>query len=375
MKDEKELRKQILNSLPDKGESNAASFIKAAYIEKEEAKKKKKKKWWGKLAWATPVAAAILALVIVIPVAISNNSGVKDDPTTSESKSDTTPDVNPDTGGGGGGVVNVIIEGSKYEEAASSIESGILFLQSDVHQTTTLNHLLARPLYANRSLDKVSLIEHLEDVNPFLPTAEMMMKGEESKTTLTFEDGKEYPYTLTFEDGTVLSYKETRIAGKENDEEQYNLEGVCIIDGVECEVTGKREIETSVSESEYETEFTITLASGYSITIASENESEATETEQTYSYVYKNGRTTILEVELSYEVENNEPEMKIEVTTTGKEAEYLLSETTSGFSLHYEIEVSDIEYEDYLVVTIDEENALYIYSYSNGDPITSLPRA
>lgn len=265
----------------------------------------------------------------------------------------------------------------KHEDVADSIGSGVSFLLIETNGVNTLNLLRRANAPGAASVTNEELIEHLNDVNPFLPTAEKMMSGEKSASSVTYTEGADLPYTMTFIDGTVLSYKETRIEGKEHDEEQFILEGVCTIDGVSYNVTGRREVENEIDETEYETSFTISLDSGYSITIESENESEATETEESFAYTFRQDRTEILEVELSYEVEGNKKEMSVEVATIGKEAEYILGELADGFSLSYEFEdeVNDVEVNGLLTVTIDEVNALYIYKDSAGNVITSLPRA
>lgn len=378
MKEEKEIRQQLLDSLPSQGEPNAASFIKAAYIEKEEAKKKKKKKIWGRLAWATPVAAAVLAVAIVVPTVLNNsNNGIIDNGSNSSASGS-------ESGGGGssggGTIIDVDITG-KYEVVANNLESGVSFIKSELSSSSTLNALMLNPLFsysenASNPLSNDELIPHFYDVNPFLPTAEIMMSGEkQSGSTLTYEEGLDYPYTLTFDDGTVLSYKEYRIEGKESDEEQFRIEGLCTIDGTQYEVHGKRESQVTTQESEYETEFVISLDDSNYIRIESENESEASETEESYSYSYYQNGKEYLSVELSHEVEQGQEEMSIEVTTVGKEAEYLLGQITGGFSLYYEIEETRTTYSDTLTVTISEDGASYIYANSSGVAIAELARA
>lgn len=366
MKEEKEIRQQILDSLPEKGSPNASSFIKAEYLERQEAKKRKKGGF--RLVWAMPIAAAVLAVAIVTPLAINGNNGVIDPVTPSSGASGGN-----DSGGGVTPTPQVLSLEAKHEEVAENLESGIHFLSSSVSELVPANRLLA--LFGDdgeAAIPDDVLLSHLEDLNPFLPTAERMMSGQNSASSLTYMEGEEYPYALLTEDGDVLRYKETRLEGKEDDEEEFYLEGFIEKDGNTYSMKGTREKEVSSSEAEYETEFTISLE-GYSITIESENESESGEYEESYKYLYKEGNRTLLEVQLDYENEVGEEEqMTIEVKTYGKEAKYYLYESTSGFSLAYEIKGSENDYKGSLSITISETQ--YIYKDSGGKEVATLAR-
>lgn len=362
MKDEKDLKKQLLSSISDEGVPDLRGNIKSEYFDRQQ---KKKRKGLNKGVWlglGIPAFAACLAAAIIVPVALSGQAG-------NSSGNDTSDNSTPFDG-------QVLETNNKHQIIAYGVVSGENLLSVENSQGGLSAVRRMRDSSESKAPDN-TLQEHLQDVNPFMKTAEEMMDGSDFELALTYSEGETYPYTLTFADDSYLCYSETH-QGYDDDEEEFSITGIYYVDGSQYEVTGSREQSMTTGESEYETEFKVMTSSTTYVVIESENETEtegsSTETEQSYTYsYYENGRCA-LEVSLSYETENNEEEMKIEVTTPGKEAEYIIDRLNEkSLSLDYEFEYEENEYKGNLTATVSDDGSTY--TYSDGDSFTyTLPR-
>lgn len=359
MKDEKDLKQELLSSLSDAQVPEIKGNIKAIYLEREAAKRKKKQRRNWLLGIGIPVLAASTVLAIVLPMTLNQGGGGG-----GAGESDT-----PSGSVIGGGPVKREVAAMHQDIAYGAVSGGnFLSTESAMHVTTQSVGVL--PKLSSSLPSEDDLKSSLERINPFMKTAEGMLDGtaHDFATELTYEEGTEFPYTLTVEVG-YLKYRET-LTDQDDDEKEFHIEGEYAYGDATYSMTGNRESEVSSSEAEYETEFLIRINEGEYLRIETEYESEqegsATETEEEYTYTYYQNREETLKVTISYEKEGNEEEMLIKDETYGEE-----------FRLHYVNESKmiltggDDDDEGY-TITVTISGSEYIYS-SDGFSY-SLPR-
>lgn len=312
-----------------------------------------------------------LPILALIP-ACSNGSSSQDSANIVDSAIADTSVVVDDSS-----IENVDVPAEAVESIAYRVASGGSFLATEANQDTSISALFAPKARVGLSnpAPNDTIASALVDVNPFMKTAEEMMDGEEKfYSNITF-DGT--TYTMTLEDGTTFSYTETD-RGYKGDEYLYTIQGTYTVNGVTYDVTGKREVESSLNESETETTFHFSLNGVRTLTIEGEMEEEneglVTETENSLTYVYygDGATTSTLEVELSYEVEGTKTEMSIEVQKGRQEAEYVVNRVdATALTLLYEFEEGNAEYAGTINVAIGTDT----YAYSvDGTVIATLPR-
>lgn len=380
MKNEKDFRKEILESLSD-DVPEIKGNVKATYIERSEERARKKKK--GPLGLilgtAIPVLSCGIVLAIALPTIISSLNR-------SEEVVPASSATDIATSGGGTPISsyvdsNTVIEpvvdvpAEAVESIAYRVASGGNFLATESSQVSSVSALIAPKARANNPAPTSTIASALEDVNPFMKTAEEMIDGNQTLYSDITYDGTYY--TVTLEDGTAFTYTETS-HGYHGDEYLYYIKGTYVVEGVTYEVEGKREVSSTTGESETETTFRFYLNGVKTLTIEGEIEEETegatTETENSIKYVYYGDgtSTSTLEVELSYEVEGIEEEMSIEVTKGNQEAEYLVNRVdASNLTLNYEFESGQNEYAG----TIDVAVGTDTYTYSvDGTTVATLPR-
>ena len=147
------------------------------------------------------------------------------------------------------------------------------------------------------------------------------------------------------------------------DEVEYEINALAVIDGVEYEVFGKKEVETEEDDEEVEIKFIIKLDEGNYVSI--EQEIEEDEVEYKYN-VYKNGRKVS---SLNFESEEENGVSHIKLTTTNENGE----RETYKFIKGEETTVIKYESKGYkytLVVTstVDGEgNVVYDYKVMEKD--------
>ena len=147
------------------------------------------------------------------------------------------------------------------------------------------------------------------------------------------------------------------------DEVEYAIDALAVIDGVEYEVFGKKEVETEEDGQEVEIKFIVKLDEGNYVSI--EQEIEDNEIEYKYD-IYKNGRR---ESSLKFETEEENGKTHIKLSTTNNLGQ------TETYKFIKDIDKTIIKYESRgysytLIVTssVDEEgNIVYDYVVKERD--------
>ena len=214
----------------------------------------------------------------------------------------------------------------------------------------------------------MALVDGLLSDGGFKTTvSESDREGYTEKTTVTYTDisGNSLQY--------VMYYNEILLPGDDDNdpgetEEEYAIEGVMVVDGTDYAIRGERSIENEADESESETEFRVTLGENKYLYVEqgyeTETEHGVSEYEQEYSYsLVENDRTTERST-FSYEVENDETELKM-VTTAGgvtntfyferehrKDGEYISLRVGSGK-----------EVKNYLIRVVENADGSVDYEY------------
>ena len=115
---------------------------------------------------------------------------------------------------------------------------------------------------------------------------------------------------------------------EDEEEEEYAIEGVLVIDGMEYPVQGVREIERERNEYESETEFRVTLEDGRSVWVEQSESSEKHEHELEYSYIIRENGRVVERSSFSLEEEGNETELELITERDGKREVFCFEEET-----------------------------------------------
>lgn len=105
---------------------------------------------------------------------------------------------------------------------------------------------------------------------------------------------------------------------EDEEEEEYAIEGVLVIDGMEYPVQGVREIERERNEYESETQFRVTLENGRSVWVEQSESSEKDEHELEYSYLIRENGRVVERSSFSFEEEKGETELEMLTEKNGK---------------------------------------------------------
>lgn len=105
---------------------------------------------------------------------------------------------------------------------------------------------------------------------------------------------------------------------EDEEEEEYAIEGVLVIDGMEYPVQGVREIERERNEYESETQFRVTLEDGRSVWVEQSESSEKDEHELEYSYLIRENGRVVERSSFSFEEERGETELEMLTEKNGK---------------------------------------------------------
>ena len=105
---------------------------------------------------------------------------------------------------------------------------------------------------------------------------------------------------------------------EDEEEEEYAIEGVLVIDGMEYPVQGVREIERERNEYESETQFRVTLEDGRSVWVEQSESSEKDEHELEYSYLIRENGRVVERSSFSFEEEKGETELEMITEKNGK---------------------------------------------------------
>ena len=136
----------------------------------------------------------------------------------------------------------------------------------------------------------------------------------------------------------VMYYNKTLIPDDDRDddrwddwdeqEEEYAIGGILVIDGIEYPVQGKRSIESERNEYESETEFRVTLEGGRTVWVEQSESSEGREYELEYSYTIRENGRVVERSSFSFEEEGNESELEM-VRVSGSERDVFVFEEGS----------------------------------------------
>ena len=114
----------------------------------------------------------------------------------------------------------------------------------------------------------------------------------------------------------------------DEEEEEYAIEGVLLIEGIEYPVSGIREIERERNEYESETQFRVTLEDGKTVWVEQSESSEKHEHELEYSYIIRENGRVVERSSFSFEEEGNETELELITERDGKREVFCFEEET-----------------------------------------------
>ena len=183
---------------------------------------------------------------------------------------------------------------------------------------------------------KEIILENLQVVENMI--AGDSLKSEEESST---KEGYEKMYTLTTSnfDGQhdiyTFYYNETRLE-HDHDEEEIKIEGLVVMDDMEYQMYGKKEIE----DNELEMKFKIMIDEDNYVMIEQEIENNEIEFEYTQ---YQNNKK-VYETSLEYEKKRNE------------NIEFEFTEKTGDLKRKYRYKFVNVDSKQYIEVKIDENN-------------------
>lgn len=147
---------------------------------------------------------------------------------------------------------------------------------------------------------------------------------------------------------------------EDEEEEEYALKGVLVIDGMEYPVQGVREIERERGEYESETEFRVTLEDGRSVWVEQSESSEKDEHELEYSYLIRENGRVVERSSFSFEEEKGETELEMITEKNGKRESFSFEKESYRGREYIFLRVgSGRETKSYLVVS--DGNGGYTY--------------
>ena len=147
---------------------------------------------------------------------------------------------------------------------------------------------------------------------------------------------------------------------EDEEEEEYAIEGVLVIDGMEYPVQGVREIERERNEYESETEFRVTLEDGRSVWVEQSESSEKDEHELEYSYLIRENGRVVERSSFSFEEEKGETELEMLTEKNGKRESFSFEKESYRGKEYIFLRVgSGRETKSYLVVS--DGNGGYSY--------------
>ena len=173
----------------------------------------------------------------------------------------------------------------------------------------------------------MTLVESLLSDGGFGMTAEASdREGYAEKMTVSWRDmqGNTSQYVMYYNQTAIPDFDDDDDDDDWDDrfdderEENYAIEGVMTVEGVDYAVQGRRSAESEGDESESETTFRVTLGENRYMLVEQETESERGESEQSYSYsVYEGGRA-VERASFSYEEEDGETELEMTAYKDGQ---------------------------------------------------------
>lgn len=160
----------------------------------------------------------------------------------------------------------------------------------------------------------MALVESILSDGGFNAVAEESDRAEYAvKTVISYRgmDGSALSYVMYYNETLRPDYDDDRDDRDEN-EQDFSIEGVMVIDGTDYAIRGVRSTESEPGETEDETEFVVTLSATSRMVVEYGTETEGSESEREYNYsLYENNR---LVERSTFEYESERGETEIEMT-------------------------------------------------------------
>lgn len=343
-KDEQKIKNEILKSLADENVPD----LRLKILDALEKRKEEKVPWWkkrGVIFAGTAFASALVVLAFVLPFSLSGIS------TSSDSQSTSSIPVQPP-----------VLETKHHE-----IAFGVMAANNSITSSLVSSSFPSNYLKIQRAFDAFDLEDKIRDLNPYMLTAENLLKKNFSITPeLSLSGDQEFPYLMQIDDeiSEIEFYYRETLVESEDDEEEFHIEGYFFKNSTRYELVGEKELENN----EYEISFRLELNDRESLIIQEEHEQEDNEYERAFSYTYLTDNRVDRIVELSYEEEGKEKELEV-VIEEQEVITYQIEEITSD-NLNIYISSDD---ED-VMVSLTIEEAFYFYQCSSPVLELRLPR-
>lgn len=364
---EKKLKEQILKSTKDDSIPDLSESIKQTHLNHLKEKEEKKIPWWKNKKFfqiATPIFAAGVVCLICIPPIVNYLQ-----PTTSlNSSSDSFIDFHPNP------------DKKNNNQIAFGVSSAFNFIDSQLNNSP-LNILKNRLNSAPQS----DFEKEIKYLNPYMYTCEQMLNNNfATEYEIVPSDIEEYTYLMHINEQIEFHYNE--IGFEDDDEIEYALNGIFIVDNNQYEVRGEKEVENSSDESESELELTVYLNDDRSeyLLIEQELENETNEIEQSYLVTQVSNDTIINLVEINFEEENNEKDVEVNLIheKTKDDDEYdasykiRLPHNNEDYDLYSDYQMNNYEGRMSIeIVIVDANNSNYVYKdLDNPDNVVTLKR-
>lgn len=197
--------------------------------------------------------------------------------------------------------------------------------------------------------------EEVTDTNPMAHKGDY--DGERDDKEHGDRDEEHDEHHKNHHDKAEEQFRDHRGEYEDEVEVTYRIEALAVIDGIEYEVFGEKEVETEDDETEVEMMFVVRLSEGNYVKIEQENEADEVE----YKYtVYENGRK---KNSMSFEVEEEKGSTFIQLTTTenGYKETYKFIKTVDKTIIKYESK--GYSYTLFVTSKLDEATGELVYEY------------
>lgn len=347
---EKKIKDSVYSSIDENAVPDRLYEIKKAHLDHQEKPKKvpwyKNKAVYGVL---TPILAAGFVFVFCLP--FINRQG-------QFSSSDTS------------------FHPSQDKKNNNQIAFGVSSAFNYVNSSTSS----ALPLFGPRltAAPKYVFEEEITILNPYMFTSEQMLRNNfDTSYEIVESPLEDYVYLMIINDEIEFHYNETNFE-VDDDETEYTLEGIFVIDDSTYNVIGEKELESSLSESEYELELKVFLDASRReyLAIEQEIENEADEIEQSYLFAHYVDNTIMQLVEINFEQEGNQKEVEVNIihTPSSDDDEYDASykiNLVSESSLKSSYEMGR-QYSGGMNIFIEENASESFYTYTDLETNNSI---
>ncbi|MCD8041352.1 MAG: hypothetical protein LUF82_07540 [Clostridia bacterium] len=299
--------------------------------------------------------AVVIALCIILPITLGKNK-----------PSSIIP----------GGIISTTVDSEDFYAYCAASAGSILAMQTQTGSASLAKAKLAADGITDSEQQAVTLIEEYISF-----VEEMLGNSGITHTTITSADGDgDYTYTMTVSYSDLLGenvsyvmyFNETQTSSKtdgDETEDNYDISGILVVNGVQYPVTGGRSEETETGETESELWFKAYTADNSYIIIKQEYEEETedgeNETEKTTEiYIYENGKLTE-SVVAEMENEDGETELELVITKNGVKntIEFVYKQGSGDTVIQVKAEINGQKYS----LKIYVENGNYRYVFSDGE--------